>query len=93
MPSATTPTALGFRMPAEWEQQAAVWLSWPHRRSTWPGNFRPIPAKFAEIAAVISRRETVRLNLGHSLQKGAKALLAAGRGGPGQSRILRSPHR
>jgi agmatine deiminase len=62
-------------MPAEWEQQEAIWLSWPHRRSTWPGNFRPIPPKFAEIAALISRHETVRLNLGHSLQKGAKALL------------------
>jgi len=39
-----TPAALGFRMPAEWERQEAVWLSWPHKRATWPGNFRPIPA-------------------------------------------------
>lgn len=64
MPAATqTPSALGFRMPAEWEPQEAVWLSWPHNRATWPGNFRPIPAKFAEIAAQISVREKVRINV------------------------------
>ena len=25
-----TPAELGFRMPAEWEPQEAVWLTWPH---------------------------------------------------------------
>ena len=25
----TTPASLGFRMPAEWEPQTAVWLQWP----------------------------------------------------------------
>ena len=49
-----TPAALGFRMPAEWEPQEAVWFSWPHNLKTWPGYFRPIPAKFAEIVAHIS---------------------------------------
>ena len=62
-------------MPAEWEPQAAVWLSWPHRRPTWPGSFRPIPAKFAEIAAQISQREKVRINLARPLRRGAQALL------------------
>jgi len=62
-------------MPAEWEPQAAVWLSWPHRRATWPGQFRPIPAKFAEIAAQISRRQTVRINLARALAAQARALV------------------
>jgi agmatine deiminase len=70
-----TPAALGFRMPAEWERQEAVWLSWPHNRGTWPGNFRPIPAKFAEIAAQISLREKVRLNIARRHQKRAWALV------------------
>ena len=48
------PAARGFRFPAEWEPQEAVWLSWPHNLKTWPGHFRPIPAKFAEIVAHIS---------------------------------------
>lgn len=73
-----TPTlaALGFRLPAEWEPQAAVWLSWPHKRSTWPRHFCPIPRKFAEIAATISRFEKVRVNCAAKLQPGAKRLCA-----------------
>ena len=70
-----TPAELGFRMPAEWEPQAAVWLSWPHNLKTWPGHFRPIPAKFAEIAAVISRFEEVRINLAKPGQARAWSLL------------------
>ena len=70
-----TPTGLGFRFPAEWEPQAAVWLSWPTRRATWPRQFRPIPGKFAEIAAQISRRQKVRINLARPLESGARALI------------------
>ena len=70
-----TPAALGFRMPAEWEPQVAVWLSWPHNLKTWPGHFRPIPPKFAEIVATISRFEEVRINIGQPLQKRAWSLI------------------
>jgi len=73
--SKKTPAALGFRMPAEWEPQAAIWLSWPHRQKTWPRNYRPIPAKFAEIAATISRYEPVRFNIKQSLHATARRLL------------------
>jgi len=72
---AKTPAALGFRMPAEWEPQAAVWLSWPHNRKTWPGHFRPIPEKFAEIAATISHYEDVRINLAKPRQARAWSLI------------------
>ncbi|MBI4621684.1 MAG: agmatine deiminase family protein [Verrucomicrobia bacterium] len=71
------PKALGFRFPAEWEPQAAVWLSWPHKRSTWPGRFRPIPAKLAEIVAQISRFEEARINCTAVLQPRARRLCAA----------------
>ena len=70
-----TPAALGFRMPAEWERQEAVWLSWPHRRRTWPGNFRPIPGVFAEVAARISERETVRLNVSRAHEARARSMI------------------
>jgi agmatine deiminase len=70
------PAAFGFRMPAEWERQEAVWLSWPHNRSTWPGSFRPIPGVVAEIAAQISRREKVRMNAAAPLQARARSLVA-----------------
>ncbi len=74
--SSTPPAALGFRMPAEWEPQAAVWLSWPHNRATWPGQFRPIPYVFAGIVAQISRFEPVRINGAAALQARAKRLCA-----------------
>ena len=70
------PSALGFRFPAEWEPQAAVWLSWPHKRSSWPGQFRPVPYVFADIVAQISRFEEVRINCAASLQPRAKRLCA-----------------
>jgi agmatine deiminase len=31
-----TPRNRGFSMPAEWEPHEAVWLSWPHRKDTFP---------------------------------------------------------
>ena len=76
---APTPAALGFRMPAEWEPQVAVWLSWPHNLKTWPGHFRPIPAKFAEIVARISRFEEVRINIAQPLQARAWSLITRAR--------------
>ncbi len=76
MPEKKTPAALGFRMPAEWEPQAAVWLSWPHRHATWPGLFRGIPRVFAKIVAQVSRFEAVRINCAARLQPGAKRLCA-----------------
>lgn len=70
--SVQTPAQLGFRMPAEWEEQEAVWLSWPHNRATWPGLFRGIPAAFAAYVAAISRFEKVRINCAKALQPRAR---------------------
>lgn len=51
-------------MPPEWSPQEAVWLSWPVEDPRhWGGAKREmIWAKFAEIAAAISRFEPVRIN-------------------------------
>ena len=75
--SSITPARAGFRMPAEWEPQAAVWLSWPHNRATWPGRFRPIPYAFARFVAAISRCEDVRINAAAALQPRAIRLCRA----------------
>ena len=69
-----TPASAGYRMPAEWEPQEAVWLSWPHNRATWPGLFRGIPAAFAAYVAAISRFEKVRINCAAVLQPRAARL-------------------
>lgn len=51
-------------MPPEWAPQEAVWLSWPvDDPRHWAGAKRDLmQAKFAEIAAGISRFEPVRIN-------------------------------
>ena len=59
-------------MPAEWEPQEAIWLSWPHRRATWPGQFQPVPAAYAKFVAAISRFQDVRINASTSLQRTAR---------------------
>lgn len=76
MAAAKKPVALGFRMPAEWEPQVAIWLSWPHNLATWPGQFRPIPGVYAEIVRQISRFQEVRINCAARLQPRAKRLCA-----------------
>ncbi|MDX2187451.1 MAG: agmatine deiminase family protein [Opitutaceae bacterium] len=75
MARARTPSAAGFRMPAEWEPQEAVWFSWPHKKSTWPGKFRPIPGVFAGIVAAASRYQQVRINAAADLHEGIWKLL------------------
>jgi agmatine deiminase len=82
---AQTPAALSYRMPAEWERQEAVWLSWPHNRQTWPGNFRPIPGVFAEVAAHISHREKVRINV--SIRHRARALALIAKAGADMANV------
>ncbi len=54
-----SPSALGYRMPAEWEPHASTWLGWPHNRTDWPGKFQPIPWVYAEIVRNLSRSERV----------------------------------
>lgn len=73
----STPRELGFRMPAEWEPQAATWLSWPSNRALWPGHYDLIPAKFAEFAAAISRFQPVRINAAGALRAEAERELKA----------------
>lgn len=61
VPVNACPAAAGFRMPAEWEKQAAVWLTWPHNESRWYGQFAGIPEFFADLVSLISRYEQVSL--------------------------------
>ena len=90
VPKNRTPAALGFRLPAEWEPQEAIWLTWPHRRKTWPRHFRPIPGKFAEIAAIIARYEPVRINLARALLPRARQELR--RAGADPARVALFDH-
>ncbi len=50
-----------FRMPAEWEPQAAIWLSWPHNVETWPQNLAAARAEFVALVRAISNSQLVRV--------------------------------
>lgn len=51
-----------YRLPAEFEPQEAIWLSWPSNKESCPKTFHKLQDKFGEIASVISRYERVRIN-------------------------------
>src|ERR1035437_6298006 len=55
------PSALGYRMPAEWERHESTWLAWPHLKGDWPGKFEPIPWVYAEIIRNLACHERVDL--------------------------------
>jgi agmatine deiminase len=81
-----TPRQLGFRMPAEWEQHEATWLAWPHNREDWPGKFQPIPWLYAEIARLLSARETVHLIVASAAER-ARAVSILARAGATLARV------
>jgi agmatine deiminase len=75
----STPTALGYRMPAEWEPHAATWIAWPHERSDWPGKFPLIPWVYAEIVRHLVRGERVRILVDDAAaERRAREVLARG---------------
>ena len=57
--SLQTPTALGYRMPAEWEPHTATWLSWPRREGiSFPETFdRVLPSLRAMVEALIESEQ------------------------------------
>lgn len=61
-----TPSASNYdrRVPAEWEPQECVWISWPHNRDTWPGRFDDIPSFFATWMEIIAESLPVRVLAG-----------------------------
>ena len=56
-----TPVDLGFRWPAEWELQRALWLTWPHNPDTWPGKFESVLAPYAQFVRHVAQFQNVEL--------------------------------
>jgi len=73
----STPAALGWRMPAEWETHEATWIAWPHEASDWPGKFPTVPWVYGEIVRHLVPGERVRILVEDAAQEGsARKLLA-----------------
>lgn len=58
-----TPKQSGFYFPAEFEQQRALWLSWPHKEASWPGKLHTIYKPYCEFILQVSRHQKVCINV------------------------------
>jgi agmatine deiminase len=56
----TTPKESGFFMPAEWEEQEAIWLSWPHDKNTFPDLFA-VETAYKKIIQAICPYQAIHL--------------------------------
>jgi agmatine deiminase len=76
---ATTPRALGFRMPAEWERHEATWLSWPRADGiSFPERYDVVPGLWSAMAAALSHGEAVHVNVTDAAQEASvRGALAA----------------
>jgi len=65
----TTPKALGYSFPAEFEPHVATWLSWPHKEASWPGKIETIFPRYAEFVKTLAEGERVRINVANEALK------------------------
>ncbi len=72
-----TPKDLGFRMPAEWEPQEAVWFVWPRDPLTWPDRVDQARGTFLNAMRHVTPHQRVDLVVHHDLADQAKATVAA----------------
>jgi len=67
-----------YRLPAEWEPQAAVLLAWPHADTDWAERLGSVESTYAALVAAITRYETaVICTAGDAVRARAEALLDA----------------
>lgn len=80
---------LSRRLPAEWEDQDGVLLSWPHADSDWSDDLDRVEPVFAAIAATISHHERVVI-VAPECELILPAIMAAG-GDPQRVTLCRIP--
>ena len=72
-----TPRGLGFRMPAEWEPQEAVWFVWPRDPLTWPDRVGKARDTFLDAMRAVATHQRVDLVVHHDLAADAEAAVSA----------------
>ncbi len=71
----TTPSADGYRMPAEFEPHRGCWLLWPERGDTWRLGARPAQQAFKAVATAIASSEPVTVGASQAQYENARAAL------------------
>ncbi|MFT5623449.1 MAG: agmatine deiminase [Bacteroidia bacterium] len=72
----STPKGLGYRFPAEWEPQAAVWFAWPTRDDLWAGVLPQVREQLAALYVLAARFQPVYVLCPQSAQADLQALMA-----------------
>ena len=88
---ATSPARRGYAMPAEWSPHQGTWISWPHKRDSWPGNFEPVEPVMVRFVAALSAHERVHINVLHAPHEQRVRNLLEGRANPANVRFHRFP--
>ncbi len=79
-------------LPAEWEPQAAILLTWPHARSDWRPWLEAVDSTFATLATRISQYQAVIISCYDTAHcEHVQALLAAAGAVPGRIRCYTVP--
>jgi agmatine deiminase len=77
-PLASTPTADGFRMPAEWEPHAGCWMAWPERPDNWRLGAAPAQEAYVAVASAIAASEPMTMAVSDAWFERARAALPDG---------------
>ena len=75
----STPSSLGFRMPAEWEPHDATWLSWPKNPETYPQSMiGKVEDAYCKMVAALCNGEKVKLLVDNEMgEKRVESVLRA----------------
>jgi agmatine deiminase len=76
MNALSTPKELGYRFPADWEPQAAVWVAWPTRDDLWAGVLPRVREQLAALYVLAARFQPVSVLCPQSAQADLQALMA-----------------
>jgi len=76
MNALSTPKELGYRFPADWEPQAAVWFAWPTRDDLWAGVLPRVREQLAALYVLAARFQPVGVLCPESAQADLQALMA-----------------
>ena len=88
----TTPSSLGYSMPAEWARHHATWLSWPHNLETWPTDLEKVREIWIQMICALSPHELVYLLVNDaSTEQEVTARLKAANAALANVRPLRIP--
>lgn len=73
-----TPSAQGYRMPAEWVPHECCWMAWPSRGDQWVDGLAAAQKTYVAVAQAIRRFEPVRMVAEPAGAEEARALCGAG---------------